>query len=522
MITSLKIFEYALKQVFPAVQILTAKITEEGFCCDAALPSFPGGEGIALIEEAFKRVVKADYNIKTYEMMRENGAAFFKHRKDFAAAEKVKQWSGNTIRIAEIEGWAFPLFEEEIGISTGEGGALKILQAERQGEQIRFRVVVKEHPQAVKQWLKVWNGYVENGTLAKEMGLVEWVDGEPFWKPKGVWFREKVKGIFEEVLECSPYQKTESGKPYTKRAVGYFREQKDWKPLYLKQWGDFGHAHAHANACSAVTLMNTPVFKRKITYGFVPFEQVGQELISSLHFFDKIFKIFGFEGQWSLAADRAVQALVPRVEWDRAVKWLTGALEARGHSISEKARHPQVWVTPLEGPTLQAVVVDKLDRKWLVASLGIDLSFSAELTPPQGKASRLALLRGAVGESLERIIALLLERSQGVLPWELTPEQVRVVSVGQQCAGYAEEVHAKIAQAGFRVGIDCSESKLGAKVHAAKQEKIPYLVVVGEKELKNGQITVRAYEAHKDDPPEGNSYRVDDFLPLLERKGFVG
>ena len=509
MLTSLKIFEFALKEIFPTARILDSDVTVEGFYCQALIPPFPDVEATRLIEEKFKDVVKSDFPIKGMEMMRENGATYLIHHKQPLAAEKVLEWPENTVRIGEFERFCFPLFHEKIGASTVEGGAIRILHLERQGDQVDFRVVVRENSQALKQWLKKWKGLIEPSLIGQEMDLYTCINETLLWKPKGVFLRDAIKKVFKQILDDSPYQPVLSLGENPQLLQSYYLSSPNVKSLYIREW-----VTGETSKAPRFGLLETTLFSRLILQAFMPIQQVEQEVISSLQFFDKIFKIFGFEVQWNVAADRAAHAKAPQTEWDRTVKCLAGALEARGASFSNDARHPQTWISALEGPTLEAYVVDRLDRKWQVASLGIDLSFSAG---HHNHNSRPMLLKGAVAESLERIIALLLESKQGVLPWEWTPEQVRVVSVGQQYGDYAAEVHAQCVQAGFRATIDRSEHKLGAKVHAAQIERIPYVAIVGDREFKNGQITVRSYEPQENIAPEGTSFRLDDFLRLVGR-----
>ena len=504
---SLKIFECALKEVFPTAHVLESEVTVEGFYCQALIPPFPEEEALRLLEEKVKEIVKSDFPIKTMEMMRENGVNYLKHHKQPQFADKVSEWPENTIWIAEFQRYSFPLFNATIETSTGAGGAIKILHLEKQADRVEFRVVVRENAQDLKRWVKQWKGGIDPSLIGQEMELFTFVNKIPLWKSKGIFLRDAIQKVFNDILDNSPYQAVLSLDSSPQILQNYYLSAPSLKSSHLREWvlSERGEA-----ACFG--LLDTTPFMRLGLQGFLTTQQVESELISSLQFFDKIFKIFGFEGQWNLAVDRAAHAKASRTDWERAVKWLAGALEARGVSFSKDARHPQTWITALEGPALEAYVVDRLDRKWLVASLGIDLSFSAG---HPNHHSRSTLLKGAVAESLERIIALLLECKQGVLPWEWTPEQIRVVSVGQQYGDYVAEVHAKCVQAGFRATLDCTENKLGAKVHAAQLERIPYVVIVGDREFKNGQITVRSYEPQENVAPDGTSFRLDDFLSLV-------
>jgi|GEM_PF-4683045 len=536
---SLKVFEYALRKIFPLAHVLNSGVTQEGFFCNAALPYFSEEQTLPLIEEAVKGIVKEALPIKTFEMMKGNGIAYLIHHHQVAAADQAHDWPGNTLRMGEFDGFPFPLYDAEIGGGTNEGGSQKILYVEQKGEQALFRVAVKENPQALKQWVKLWNSVPDPTHLAQEMQLIWSTEDKLVWLPKGVFLRDKIKNLIDNVLEGSLYRAIDNP-----ASIDFKTLLKKGMPLQaVRQWRE-----QQSSIFSRDGLYDAPLFTRCTLEALIPEQQVEQEVISSLLFFDKIFKIFGFEGEWTLAVDRAAQVKAPRTEWDRAVKWLTGALEARGASpsrserhsqvgntASEGARNPQTWLTADEGPVLQGTVADKLGRKWLIASLGIDLSAAeglrenlsskGEEAPQKPQGVCPILVKGAVVESLERIIALLLANHEGVIPWEWNPEQLRVVSVGQQVAPYASEVRAQLVQAGFRTSLDNSGDKLGAKIHAAELERIPYVVVVGDRELKNGQMMVRSYKppkdmtrkevSQKDFAPEGTAFKIDEFLRFL-------
>lgn len=502
MITPLKVFEYSLKSLFPMAEIVSSGLTEEGFYCEAQLPPFSDEQTLPLIEEKVKEVTKSSVPIRTFEMMRENSAAYFLHRKDNRGAAAVQDWPGNTLILAEFNGFAFPVFDQAIGKTTGEGGALKILHVERGEENVIFRVAVQENPQKLKQWLKIWKEHRDHVEIGDSLALWTFVEGRPFWKPKGVFLRHKIQEVYSQILEEAGYPQVFFS-PYGRDQALQFTERSGMFRFW--EW-----IECSAGKKNRFGLFDTTPYSRAVFHAFIDEKEVEQELISSLHFFDKIFKIFGFEGQWTLATDRDAKGQVSRSDWDRAVKWLAGALEARGRTIPKAARHPQAWISAQEGPTLEASVLDKLGRRWLVASLGIDLT----AVEASKRGSRVSL-KGAVVESLERTIALLVEAHQGNLPWKWLFEPMRVIAVGQNIASYAETVHQSLVQAGFRVGLDCSESKLGAKVHAAEREQIPFLVVVGDRELKNDQIMVRSYEAESGSVRE-SSFKLDDFIRFLK------
>jgi threonyl-tRNA synthetase len=237
-------------------------------------------------------------------------------------------------------------------------------------------------------------------------------------------------------------------------------------------------------------IFNTLFVEADAAHIFCSAEQVEKELISSLQFIDKITKILGFELYWCLGG-RASKSAGTLRQWEAMTLQMQRAFEACNFECFLDKEAPS-----FAGPVAQAYVVDALGREWKGPRLAIDFNYTERLglryqAATDSMEMPIMLIRTIFG-SLERWIALLLEHFGGMLPLWLAPEQVRVLSVGEGCKEYAETVASALENKGLRVGVDFRPEQLGKKIHQCENKRIPYLVIVGEKEKKQDLLTVRS------------------------------
>ncbi|MFI5344074.1 MAG: His/Gly/Thr/Pro-type tRNA ligase C-terminal domain-containing protein, partial [Chlamydiales bacterium] len=237
--------------------------------------------------------------------------------------------------------------------------------------------------------------------------------------------------------------------------------------------------------------------------------QMIKELTSSLLFFEKIIRIFGFEACWYLIASPRKSAK-ERAERE-AVEWLENAVQQS--SLFYPFQSERVEEEQLEGPRLEMRIVDGLQREWPGATLQIIVHQDEALGFLQNCPHRLLIAQSVWG-SLDRFVALLIERCEGEIPFWLAPEQVRVLVIGKSSQDYAEEVAEKCQQIGIRVKTDRRDVKLSEKVYEARRERIPYLVIIGEQEVKKDYLTLQSVQR----PGKSDVLRLDDFLKQLEKE----
>jgi threonyl-tRNA synthetase len=237
-------------------------------------------------------------------------------------------------------------------------------------------------------------------------------------------------------------------------------------------------------------LMRVRGFTQDDAHLFCRPDQVEQEIDSVLRFILKMLRTFGFEEFEINLSTRPEQYVGSLEDWAKAEKTLEAVLQRQGLPYAVDPGGGAFY-----GPKIDIKLVDALNRRWQCSTLQYDFNnperFSLEYVNSEGAKERPIMLHRALLGSLERFIGILLEHYAGALPAWLSPEQVRVMTVSDKHNGHAEHVAAALHASGLRTSFTPSSDKLGAKVRTAQLEKIPYVLVVGDREVEQNGATVR-------------------------------
>lgn len=448
--TAAKVLSYVVTDFFPGAQLAGTEITSIGFHCDFALTQPLDEKALPLLEERMRGAIKADTSIKKMDMMRKNAAAFFKHHKQYHLADLTLQLPDDMVEVVEI-GHFHDLSFGECASSTAEAGAIKLLKITPLDETVRIEGTCFPDNQQLKQFLKKTERAKKSDhrLIGPEMRLFEESDRGWMWFPKGMFLKNALIAHWRSLSANSqPIDCGSNDFLYFFKKLVYSPEELplSFAELRLME-GEFGWG-----------LFETPRYIRDEVHLISTNEDLYTQLISSLHFINKTAKIFSFEYRWHLQVPAQKNA---------ARKLVEQALHEAGCEFS---------VSQGEKLNAEMHIIDLLGRSWPAGGIHMD----------QG-----VLTRSLYG-SLERYIALFVEQYAGKLPLWLAPEQVRVVSIGEKPIAYAKQLFEQLRNKGFRVGAAYGNETLGAKVHAAEKERIPYLVIVGDKEEKNETVTMRS------------------------------
>lgn len=308
-------------------------------------------------------------------------------------------------------------------------------------------------------------------------------------------------------------------------------------PVRLAEWVDrFQDLPLHRLAALFVTRS----FSADETHIFCSPELVVEELISSLQFIQKIINMVDVEGQWILTSPLKRGGASARE--GRALQAMKAAMQACGiECLSLSPAESQTWphseaansdVSHSDVSKVELYFYDALGRRWAGPGISVNFHLPAQqglcYQKRDGSRHPPVVIECSFCGSIERLIAILLEQHHGWLPFWLAPEQFRVISVGEENRGYARDVFLKLQQLGYRVGWDCCSSyvegkanrgkvvSLGAKIHAAESEKVPYLLILGSQEEKEKSISVRALaqESKKDPKNKKNSSELNSKASL--------
>jgi threonyl-tRNA synthetase len=501
-------------RVFPNTFLVAGDSNELGFTYDFVFEHSFSDIDLRLVEEQMRALIKEGIDIRSPEMMRENAANLFTHKGQEIQASIVMEVQENIVPVFQV-GDFYDYCPLPHLSNTSEVAAFKLLKISEwdylltdQEEVLVTRITgtAFHDPMALKQHLKRLESAKkrDHQLLGAQMDLFGYCpesEDDWLWYPRGVILRELIQGIWKEEIKAQriPCVATPQvviaessliapANRAVQHALLYQTKERSEVELPLRyaewiQWFNNEEAEADDGLFQALTCSGDAesVFCKK--------EQLNEVLNSSLQFIQQIGRILGFEYHWYLTHYRREFQSYSDDE-QNALKAMQQALEANGIAYSVDEQESQLCQI---GAELR--ISDAVGRLWKGPSLAIDFETPKLLglayQGSQGRNEVPTMVVMTMIGSLERIIALLIEKDAGVFPLWLAPEQVRVVAIGHHSIAYAKEVYKQVELVGLRAGLDLFEEKLGAKIHRAEMEKIPYMLIVGDKEQSKNEVTVR-------------------------------
>lgn len=557
-----ELLAYAITDIFPGVLLVEGKATEFGFYYDFIAEQPIDENAIVLIEEKMRGLVKQKIAVRTLEMMRENAAVMFEHREQPVKARMISEALDNIVTIVQINDfhdYCPPPYIE----NTGEIIAFKILKIEpvtrylpENGEidVIRIRGAVFPELDHLKKYVKSIKSAkkVDHRLIGKTLDLYAQHDDAStlswFWHPNGAKLRQALYDMWQEAHRKQHFEFLVSPSLVKKSLIkkaGLFDiapetidspactiEDVEYMlpPSLTPSHAQVFKAKLHSYRelpvryaeCAQVSalgpnpslwgMLNNRMVYSDFAHIFCTPVQVEEEIISSLHFIDQFVKILGFENHWCLGG-RSQKFAGTLKQWKKSHESFVKAFEASGLSYTYCEQE-----TAYAGPFAEARLVDAIGREWKGPQIGIDFNspqrFGLRYQGPDDEMHTPVLLVRTLYGSFERFTAILVEHFAGQFPVWLAPEQVRVIPVLEKNMTYAGEVCKVIEAGGYRATVDYRHEQLGSKIHAAENENIPYMVIVGDKEEKQKLITVRSRGQEK----AGAAITVDEFLTQLCRE----
>jgi len=551
----------AVCDLFPKTLLVASKISAVGFHYDFVFAHPIDTQALQLIEERMRFLVKQDLPIQSVDMMRANAIDFFSHRQQHLVADALATSSAQFVSLfkmgdffdlssldayatsSEIEG-AFRLqnfHESTLILSEKDTLPLTRIEGTAFPDAYTLKKFLKRAEAAKKKDHLVLGEQMKLYSTHQDLG-----GGTHFWHPKGSLLRKFLLDLWQSEIEkqntqflvTPPFIPTDflKEKQYRrsdKNRTSYlpamtvgettcalrssltphhatvFQSQKPTQQELPLRYAECSLLFEQEEQDSLCGLFQSRIYEADREHLFCTPEQFFEELISSLHFIDKIIKMFGFEHHWILVHRN--QGRVPYFErWKECVKEMERALTSCSidYQKDESATQPY-------GPSLHVCISDALGREWKGPYITVDLFHAERLKLSyrgvDGQQHEPILMVRSIYGSIERFIALLVEHYGGEFPFWLSPEQIRVIPLSMKNTSYAEEIQQKIKELGFRSQIDYRLDNLAEKVHIAEREKVPYIIIVGENEERDRTITTRS--GHKGTVQ--NKVKLDTFLEGL-------
>ena len=287
----------------------------------------------------------------------------------------------------------------------------------------------------------------------------------------------------------------------------YQTQPRSYRDLPLRM-GELGLVHRHELSGALHGLMRVRCFTQDDAHIFMTPDQIKDEIKGVVQLIDRVYNLFGFEYHIELST-MPEDHMGSEEDWARATDGLRSAIEELGREYTVNEGDGAFY-----GPKLDFHLVDAIGRTWQCGTIQLDMQlperFELEYTGEDGLKHRPVMIHRVVFGSIERFIGILIEHFAGAFPTWLAPVQAMIIPITDRQHEYARELEKKLAAAGIRVEADYRSEKMGYKIREAQLKKIPYMLVVGDKEMEDGTVAVRARKEEK-----GGTMSVDAFLEAI-------
>ncbi len=533
---------YAVKELFPDAQVTIGPVIENGFFYDFSYKRPFTPEDLVAIEAKMTELSKRDEKVERRVLPRDEAVAYFKGIGEAYKAEIIASIPANEDVSLYREGKFEDLCRGPHVPSTGKLKHFKLMKVAgaywRGDHRNEMLQRIYGTAWATKDELQQYLHMLEEAEkrdhrkLGRELDLFhidEHAPGLVFWHPNGwtVWqgveqymrqvYRDngyqEVKG--PQILDQGLWEKTGHWDKYRENMFTTESEKRDYalKPmncpghiLIFKQgiksyrdlplrYGEFGQCHRNEPTGSLHGIMRVRGFTQDDGHIFCTEDQILGECVAYTALLQKVYADFGFKNILYKVATRPDKRIGSDAVWDKAEFALMESLRRSGCEFEISPGDGAFY-----GPKIEYTLKDALGRQWQCGTMQVDFSMperlGAEFVAESGERHAPVMLHRAIVGSLERFIGILIEEHAGALPAWLAPQQVSVLNISESSAEYAREVTKTLQKQGLRVALDLRNEKITYKIREHSLQKVPYILVVGDKEKANGSVAVRARGNH--------------------------
>jgi threonyl-tRNA synthetase len=529
---------YAVKEIFPEAQVTIGPVIESGFFYDFSYKRPFTPDDLVAIEAKMGELAKKDEKVERRVLPRDEAVAYFKSLGEHYKAEIITSIPPGEDVSLYREGKFEDLCRGPHVPSTGKLKHFKLMKVAgaywRGDHRNEMLQRIYGTAWATKEELAQYLTMLEEAEkrdhrkLGRELDLFhldEHSPGTVFWHPKGwtVWqeveqymrrvYRDngyqEVKG--PQILDRALWEKTGHWDKYRDNMFTTESEKRDYalKPmncpghiLIFKQgiksyrdlplrYGEFGQCHRNEPTGGLHGIMRVRAFTQDDGHIFCTEDMILPECVAYTALLQRVYKDFGFTNIIYKVATRPAARIGSDESWDKAEHALTESLRRSGCEFEIAPGDGAFY-----GPKIEYTLKDALGRQWQCGTMQVDFSMAerlgAEYVTETSERRPPVMLHRAIVGSLERFIGILIEQHAGALPVWLAPVQAVVASITDGQAEYAEEVAKMLQKQGVRAITDLRNEKITYKIREHSLQKVPYILVVGDKEKANGSVAVRA------------------------------
>lgn len=543
--TSSHILAQAIKRLWPGTKLAIGPAIEDGFYYDVDPLEPLTEEDLPKIEAEMNKIVKEGLAIESYTLPRDEALAWAREAGEDYKVELIQDLPEDEIISFYKQGDFVDLCAGPHIMNTKQVKAIKLTAlagAYWRGDEhnkMLTRVYGTSFPK--KSDLEAHLAMLEEAKqrdhrkLGKELGLFmfsEFGPGFPFWLPKGMIVKNEIIQFWKELHYRDFYQEISTpvllnrslwetsghwdhyrenmyttvidDEDFAVKPMNcpggmlvYKSEQRSYRDLPMRM-AELGLVHRHEKSGTLHGLMRVRNFTQDDAHIYMTPEQITEEIKGVVRLTDEIYKKFHFDYKMVLST-RPDDYMGKLEEWDAAEAGLKKALDELGVDYTINEGDGAFY-----GPKIDFYILDSIKRVWQCGTIQLDFQlpqrFEAEYIGQDGEKHRPIMIHRAILGSLERFIGELIEHCAGKFPAWLAPVQVRILPIStDKHLTYAKALEDKMRSLGLRPEVDDRNEKLGYKIRQAQVEKIPYMLIVGDQEVAEGQVSVRRRDAEKNE-----------------------
>jgi threonyl-tRNA synthetase len=526
----------AVKRLFPAVKVAIGPAIEDGFYYDFAKAEPFAPEDLARIEAVMREIVSADLPFERTEMPRADAIRFFRERGEPYKAEILEGIDAERVSLYRQGDFVDLCRGPHLG-STGQIKAFKLLStsgAYWRGDEknpMLWRIYgtawLSQEDLDRHLWRLEEAKKRDHRKLGRELDLFDFYDVSPgaaFWLPHGMILVRELEKFAREELDAHDYQEISTPLLVNKRlweqsghweyysdnmfkveveeeifslkpmncpesTYVYRRALRSYRDLPLRL-SEMGRCHRNERSGTLTGLVRVRQFTQDDAHIYCRPDQLLEEITALLGLVRGWYATFDLKPSFKLST-RPEKSLGTQEQWDQAEAALYEALAANALDYKLNPGDGAFY-----GPKIDIDVEDVLGRPWQIATIQVDLTmlperFQLEYIDSDGQPKRPVAIHRAIFGSYERFIGILTEHFAGAFPTWLAPVQARVLPISEKHSVYARTVHARLRAARLRAELDDRNEKLGYRIRDAQLRKVPYMLVVGEREAQGGTVSLR-------------------------------
>lgn len=556
--TASHVMAQAVKNIWPDAKLAIGPAIKDGFYYDIDMEHKLSDQDLLKIQKEMKKVIQANYPLERFELPRDEAIKYMADRDEDYKVELINDLPKDAVISFYKQGDFVDLCAGPHMDSTGKIKAVKLMSVAgaywRGDEHNKMLQRIYGTAFPTQEELDEYINRLEEAKkrdhrkIGKEMDLFaiyEEGPGFPFFMPKGMVIRNELENFWRQEHRKRGYEEIKTPLILNEqlwRTSGHWDHYKDnmyftkiddqdyaIKPMncpgsmlaykrkmysyrdFPIRMGELGQVHRHELSGALHGLMRVRTFTQDDAHIFMLPEQIKDEIIGVVKFIDDVYKMFGFKYHIELST-RPEDSMGTDEEWEMAENALREAMEQIGVPYVVNEGDGAFY-----GPKLDFHLEDSIGRTWQCGTIQLDMQmpqrFDLTYVGSDNEKHRPIMIHRVIFGSIERFIGILTEHFAGKFPLWLAPVQVKLLTVAETFEGFAREVAEKCEAAGLRVEVDARNEKIGYKLREARNERVSYICVIGEREQEANELSVRSSKVG-----ELGTMSVDDFVAKLSEE----